>query len=375
MMMKRVLSRALAIAMVALAGVAMPVAVHAQEQDQEKPATLVGVDKVRAEPLSQTVPVIGRLVARQAGRVSAEINAPVRAVEVRVGDKVKRGDVLVKLDAETQAAQLDMLRGEMEQAEADLASAGASQTLASQELGRQEKLKGTTAYNRSKFESAQQEMLKANANLSRALALVTTKKASQKILELQIEHAMIRAPYDGVVTEKLTEEGSYVKAGDPVVRLISDHDLDIEAEVPALRMAGLEPGTEVLAVLEDGTRFKAMVRATLPVENPMTRTRPVRFTPEWPDGIARLADAQSVTVHIPLGAAREVVTVHKDAIVKQRGQDVVFIVSDGKAAPRTVTLGVSTGSRIEVVDGLKVGDLAVVRGNERLQPGAAVRVN
>ncbi len=106
----------------------------------------------------------------------------------------------------------------------------------------------------------------------------------------------------------------------------------------------------------------------------MTRTRPVRFIPNWPAGIANLADNQSITIHLPIGPARNVVTVHKDAIIRKSGEAVVYVIEDSTAASRTVQLGEATGSRFVVLAGLKAGEVTVVRGNERLRSGAKVKI-
>jgi hypothetical protein len=116
------------------------------------------------------------------------------------------------------------------------------------------------------------------------------------------------------------------------------------------------------------------VRAILPTENPLTRTRTVRLTPEFSAGMAGLADAQSVTVKVPVGVARQVLTVHKDAIITRAGKSVVYVVTDDSAEMRPIVLGEATGGRMEVLEGLKEGEQVVIRGNERLQPGAKVRV-
>lgn len=342
---------------------------------QSSQATVVGVDAVRAEPLTQTVPVIGRLVARRSGNVAAQAPGAVEKIHAEVGDHVKKGDVLAELDARTKSAELGVMKAQLLQVRADLESSRAQLTLAEQELVRQTKLKKSGAFSKSRFDTAQQEVLKAKARIARDEALIATRQASMALINLEIKRARITAPYDGVVIERLTETGSYLKNGDPVVKLMSDRRLEIEADVPAVRMPGLKPGAKVAARLEDGTQFTATVRAMLPVENPMTRTRPVRFVPQWPEGLTGLADSQSVTVQLPLGAAREIVTVHKDAIVRKLGENLVYVVSDGKAAERKVLLGEASGSRIEVVTGLKAGDLTVVRGNERLRPGASVTIN
>ncbi|MDG1168163.1 MAG: efflux RND transporter periplasmic adaptor subunit, partial [Sulfitobacter sp.] len=76
-----------------------------------------------------------------------------------------------------------------------------------------------------------------------------------------------------------------------------------------------------------------------------------------------------LTVQVPVGAARDVLSVPKDALVQARGGWSVFVAEQDKAQPRPVTLGVPLGDRYEVLDGLQEGDLVVVRGNERLRPG------
>ena len=71
---------------------------------------------------------------------------------------------------------------------------------------------------------------------------------------------------------------------------------------------------------------------------------------------------------------RQVVTVHKDAIIKRGGGSVVYVVTDDKAQPRRIQIGEAAGPRVEVLDGLSVGENVVVRGNERLRPGAPVTI-
>jgi len=336
--------------------------------------SLVGVDMVRTEPLSQTVPVIGTLIAKQSGDVAVEIGGTVRELRVVVGDRIEKGQIIAILEADTRKARAKVLAAELAGQQALLEVAEIDVTLAKQEMDRQARLKKSNAFNRSVYETRLQNFARAQAQISRANASIAAKQADMAVLQLEISKSVIISPYAGVVVQRKTEQGSYVRSGDAVIALIADKQLEIEANVPALRIDGLNPGMAINAELADGTKFAATVRATLPVENPRTRTRPVRFSPKWPQGITRLATGQSVTLFLPTGKARQVVTVHKDAIVNKAGRDVVFVIRDGKAESRDVTLGVSTGGRIEVVAGLKVGDITVVRGNERLRQGSAVKV-
>jgi len=117
------------------------------------------------------------------------------------------------------------------------------------------------------------------------------------------------------------------------------------------------------------------VRAIVPEENPLTRTRAVRFIPEFNQTDRPLAADQSVTIHVPVGAPRVVLSVHKDAVIKQGDTAMVFVANGEVAEPREITLGEAVGSRYEVLTGLEEGELVVVRGNERLRPGDKVRID
>ena len=341
---------------------------------QEARATIVGVDEVRTEPLSQTIPVIGRVVSARTGRIAAQVAGAVRAIRVQVGERVEAGQLIAELDHDTKVAEAKVLAAQIEAAKADLAIMRAELTLAEQELQRQTRLKKSGAFSKSRFDTAQQELLKARARIARDNAIIATRQASAAVIELEIDRARIVAPFDGVIIEKLTEAGSYLRIGDPVAKLLSDSELEVEADVPSLRIAGIKPGYRVRATFEDGTDLAVTVRSMLPVENPMTRTRPVRFIPNWPAGIANLADNQSITIHLPIGPARNVVTVHKDAIIRKSGEAVVYVIEDSTAASRKVQLGEATGSRFVVLAGLKAGEVTVVRGNERLRSGAKVKI-
>ena len=87
----------------------------------------------------------------------------------------------------------------------------------------------------------------------------------------------------------------------------------------------------------------------------------------------RLAGNQSVTVEMPIGAAREVVTVHKDAVIMRGAKAIVYTVENETAAVRTLRKGRAVGNRFEVLDGLEPDEIVVVRGNERLRPGQAIK--
>ena len=329
-------------------------------------------DAVVEQSFTQTVPVIGRLTAKQSGVVAARIDGTVAAMRVRVGDRVVRGQVLATLDTAALALRMALAEARHAEAGARLKTARAELALANQEVKRLSGLADSAAVSRADYDDAGQRHNIALARVREASAAIDGSTAEVGMAKLELAHAKIAAPFDGAITARLTEVGSYLQRGQAVARLVSDRQLELEADIPYDRLSGLTAGTSVAMLLDNDTTHRATVRAVVPEEDPRTRTRRVRFTTDLGEDAGLLAAEQSVTVLIPAAARRDIVSVHKDAIV-QRGRDkIVFVVADGLAVVRTIRTGEASGNRIEVLDGLAPGEHAVVRGNERLQPGQQV---
>ncbi len=339
-----------------------------------RPPSAVRVDAVIVEPKSQTYPVIGRLVAQRTGDVASRINGPVVEMNVNVGDRVSTGDVIAVLAIERLTAQRNKYAAALATRRAMVETAQAEAAKTAQELRRMSNLKQSSAFSRARYEDLQRDVDAREATLVERRSQLKEAEAELEQAAIDLYNGRVRAPYSGVVSEKHTEIGAYVNVGNPVVTLISDTEIEVEAEVPSDRIAGLTTGTIVRFQLDDGTDHRATVRSIIPRENARTRTRPVRFTPQFGEKASRFAINQSVTVLVPIGKIEEVVTVHKDAIVHRGPNRIVSIVRNGKAFPRQVTVGVAVGNRYIVEDGLKAGDIVVTHGNETLAPGADVRI-
>ena len=340
----------------------------------QQPPAVVSVDEVRVEAMAQTVPVIGRLVARRAGEVAARTAGPVAALHVAVGDRVARGAAIAVLDTVRLRAERDRLAAAVNEAQAQVERLTAQAALRRQELRRLEGLQESAAFSQSRFEDARQEVIIAESAIGTAEAARVRAMASLSLNRIDLSWATVEAPYPGVITLVHTEVGAWLGVGEPVVSMVSDIDLEVEADVPSRRIEALEAGTAVALVLDDGSEHSAVVRAVVPEENALTRTRQVRFTPRFGTVRKPLAINQSATVVLPAGRRRDVLTVHKDAVVRRQGQAFVYVAQEGQAQIRPVQLGAAVGGRFEVLGGLGPGEPVVVRGNERLRPGQPITV-
>ena len=335
----------------------------------------VGVDTVLAEPLSQTVPVAGRFVARQAGAVAARTEGAITEMTVQIGDHVTAGDVLAVFDVDRLSWRRDLARATAREMEGRLAAANSELSKKKAELTRLEGIRSSAAFNQARYDNAIQDVAIAEGTVAAAAAVLARERAALKLAEDDLRHGRLKAPYNGVVSRRHTEAGAYVRVGDPVVSLVNQDDLEIEVDVPYNRIPGLAPGTVVSFNLADGSEHQAIVRALGAEENPLTRTRLVRFTPVPNGGEIANAVGESLAVWLPLGAPRQVVSVHKDAVLKRQGLSLVYVVTvENIAQIRPVELGEAVGPRFVVLDGLAPGEQVVVRGNERLRPGQEVMI-
>jgi RND family efflux transporter MFP subunit len=348
----------------------VPSAVISQQR-----ASAVDIDKVISEPLLQTMPVIGRFVAKESGVVATRIAERVHKMQVQVGDRVEKGDVLVELASDRLDSQIQILKADLIRTESQLAKEIANNRKMKQTHKRILALRTSSAFRKDREEDSERDLEISKEMVTRAEADILQSKAKLKMGKIALQDANIKAPYPGVVLKQHTLPGNYVRIGDPIITLLNDTDLEIEVDVPSIRALDLKPYTNVKANLQNGLSFNAVIRAIIPQENSQTRAVAVRLTAKDGPFKQGIAGNQSVKLKLPIGDNANVVTVHKDAVLIKNGKKIVFVFKKGIANMQTTKLGRAVGNRFEVLAGLQPGDLVVVRGNERLRPGEPIKPN
>ena len=235
---------------------------------------------------AQEVSVIGKIVARQSGDIAAQIGAPVSDVQAVGGDRVSQGDVLAIFNVDDRKADLASAEARVEVAIAELGVNKAALELEQAKLSRFERLKESAAFNASQYEDSQIEIRRLEAQLEVAKAQIATNKAAVDRILVDIERAKVTAPFDAVVVSRTAEVGDYVSAGQKLFTLVSVAELEIEADVPTDIAVSLKPGARVKASTRSGQNIDALARVVIPIENPLTRTRVVRFTVTQPENLA-----------------------------------------------------------------------------------------
>ena len=332
----------------------------------------VDVDRVNVAASTETVNVIGRVVALQSGNVAARATAAVKQVNVQVGDVVRADQVLLELHNNRQRSIVALMQADIKQWDAKVSSAAARKKLAASDLRRLEQLRGSSAFNQSLYDQRLAESKSADANVAEAKAALNYAKVQLRRAQQDLDWTKVQAPYDGVITARHVSAGEWVALGAPVVDLVSTDAIEVEADVPAQYLQYIQNGAEVAANV-NGQPLALRLRAVLPAEQALSRTQLARFALALkPEQRPPLTVNQAVNVAVPIGSA-DALTVHKDAVVRNGAMSFVYKVLEGVATFTPVQLGASSGERLQVLDGLQEGDLVVTRGNERLQPGQKVQ--
>ncbi len=245
----------------------------------------------------------GVIVAKQVGKVSSQLTGErsvrVQELNVRVGDRVKKGDLIAKLSTEQLEADRKVADASHEEAKALVAVAESRVKGAQLVLGRQERLRKSTSFQRSAFEDAEVALQTAEASLQSARGVAARRKAEVDRIALEIRLADIIAPYDGIVTNISANVGAAVTQRNPdLVQLLDLSRVEIEVPVPQSKLALFSAGKTVQFSSDNGAKGEAKVRAIMSVLAKNKRDRVVRLTLAEPGKLGDIHDQEAVTITV-----------------------------------------------------------------------------
>lgn len=324
-------------------------------------AMAVTTAPVEMRDLARTVLVSGAVAPVEEMQLGVEVSGlRVTDLLIDVGQPVRRGQVLLRLDRR-------MLDSELQQAEAALREAEAGAALARANLARGENLA------RERYISAGQ-LDELRAARTQSEARVGTARAGRDAAALRRSFAELRAPADGIVSKRLVQPGQVVAAGGELLRLIRDGRLEWRAELPVAQLPAVTPGDRIELRGPGGVVVEGRVRAVSPGVDAATRTGTVYADLPDPKGLAAGAYLEG---RIDTDRVR-VATVPAAAVVLRDGFATLYTVEpkDGAhvARARRVRTGARDGTHVEVLDGPKPGQPVVVKGAGFLADGDLVRV-
>lgn len=331
---------------------------YAQEKKpQEMPLAKVVVAEVRTGMVAPESEFIGTFYYQEKSEVASEVDGKVEAVNFEEGQRVKKGDVLVKLSSDLLEKTLLAAKASHEQVLSDLEKA--IKDLKRAENLYKEELIPEQSYDEHNFRVKSLE--KKAASL----------KADVEHLEIKLKKKVIRAPYDSIVIQKHVDRGEWLSAGDTATTVAKDDVMVPVVEVPERIIKFIKIGSYV-NVKVMGKTIKGKVVTIVPRGDISTRTFPVKIGVQ---NTLSLIEGMEARVILPIGQKQQTLTVSRDAVISMFGMTVVFAVIDSKATMIPVKVIGYEGMTVGIhAEGLEEGMEVVVKGNERLRDGQPVEI-
>jgi membrane fusion protein (multidrug efflux system) len=308
------------------------------------PPMPVDVDTARYQSVVDAVRATGRIEALQAVDLRPDEQGRVTGLHFFEGQFVGRGAALVSIDAAMPRAQAER--------------ATAERDLARQQLERVRLLR--------------QQNAASAADLERAEANARSAAAALAVLQLQIARSTVRAPFAGVVGQRFVSVGDYVTTGTRLLTLQTVDPQRAVIEVPERHAVSLRPGQTVAFTVAaaPGQTFNAHVDFIDPVVQTANRTIMVKARAPNPNRVLR--PGMFIEARLATATRMNAIVVPEDAVQPLRTANVVWAIEGGKASRRVVQLGARSQGVVEVLSGVKAGELVVVGGLERMAEGMPV---
>jgi RND family efflux transporter MFP subunit len=341
--------------------------VMASTHAAEEPATVLTVIAEKSEGILRTLSLTGTVTARREARLSSRATGLVMEMRVDEGDIVKKGDVLMTLDTDLAGITLEGIRAEIARSRVQL-----------DEAKRQEEevreLVKSGSFPKSDAETRKSTVLVNEANLQQLLV------REREQIEMIARHQLV-APFSGVISRKLSEEGEWVPTGTPVLELVETEKPRFDLQVPQEFLARVSGAEKVVVHLDAHPEIpiEAHIATMVPVKDIVSRTFLTRL--EFDDERALAAPGMSGTAGISFRPRDgETVQIPRDAVVRYPdGKVMVWIVSksgeETMVKSREIKTGGSLGELTEVLSGLEGGEQIVLKGNESLWEDQAVKLS
>ncbi len=343
---------------------AAPVEQAAPAEDTTLTMQILPTELLTIEPrlLRETVKVTGSLAPQRQLHLSAEVSGRVEDVTGREGDAVTTGQQLIQIDVETLTNQLEQQRASADSTRAQL-------KLAQNQLERTRNL-----VNRGLAPSSDLETGQASAD--QLAASLSAQEKQVESAQTSLSHARITAPFDGMISNRSVDPGSYVGIGSALMTLVDLSHLEFEATVPVRYAASVKQGLEVELTVEGvgAVQVKGNVERINPVAITGSRMLPIYVGIDNPDGLLR--GGMFASGHLVLEEKPDAIGVPYNAVYQDDAGAYVFKRDGDKVVRQGVEVARDWfgGRTVEIASGLSTGDVIVSQPLQQLRAGANIMV-
>lgn len=327
------------------------------QEQQETPRRAVAVTFVEAEPsaIEDVERTLATVEAKWSARIAAEVAATVETILVDAGDRVEPGMLLATLDSRDFEIEVARASANVRRLDTRIAST-------ERDVARQRQLAERGHVSDAALDAAEAELAALREELEAA-------RSELDRAQRNLERSSIRAPHGGTVAERLVSEGDYVTAGTVILEIPRADRLQVRIPVPEAAAQRLELGMPVrLSTVAAGNGVTAEITQIQPRVTESSRTVTVVAEIDNPGG---WRPGSSVNAEI-VTETRRAIALPPTSVVRRAAGNVVYVIEDGIARERPVSLGRRTSHWVEITEGVSAGDRVVVDGAGFMGDGTSV---
>lgn len=314
-------------------------------QDEGRQPTVVTFIEAVSQPIEDVERTLATVEAKWSARIAAEVAAVIETIEVDAGDRVEPGMLLATLDSRDFEIEVSRAAANVRRIETTIANSERDVTRQRQLAERGHVSEAALEGVESELEALRQELEAARSESRRA--------------ERNLERSEVRAPHAGIVAERLVSEGDYVSAGTVILEIPRADRLQVRIPMPEAAAERLELGMPVrLTTVTANNNVTAEITQIQPRVTASSRTVTVVAEIDNPGG---WRPGSSVNAEVVM-ETRQAIALEPTSVVRRAAGNVIYVIEDGVAKERSVSLGQRTRDWVEVIDGVEPGDRVIVDG-------------
>jgi len=286
--------------------------------------------------VSRSVISSGTLKPDEEVDLAFETSGKIVGINFTEGTRVKKGDLLAKINDKPLQAQLEKLEAQLKMAEA--------------KEFRQRSLLVKDAISQESYDQVQTDLQTIQADIN--------------LVKARISETELRAPFDGIIGLRSLSEGSYATSSTRIAKLIKISPLKIEFTISEKYASEIKIGFPITFTI-DGNTYKASVYAVDPKINIETRTMTVRAL--YPNRNEEIKSGRFTSISLQMSEVNNAIAIPTEALIPEMEGEKVFIFKNGKAQSVKVNTGLRTASQIQIVEGLQFGDTLITSGIMQLR--------
>jgi len=287
----------------------------------------------------------GTIIPNEEVEITSEVSGKIIEIFFNEGDRISKGDLLISLDDSELQAQLQKSEYELQFLET--------------KAEREQKLNERGGISDEEYEATVRDL--------------NTTKAQIELIKAQIDKTKIRAPFSGTIGLRYVSEGSYVSPSTQIANLVDASRVKLDFTVPEKYMSVLKKGTKITFTMDGiAQSFEGSVYAIEPKIDPKTRTITLRANCPNQEGL--IIPGAFANIQLLLDRIENALSVPTEAIIPEMESKKVYLVKEGKAESAQVETGLRLPKKVQVVEGLQVGDTVIISGILQVRNGTPVSI-